>query len=97
MRVFESLRASRCDKSEVADLIDRFLEIRELYLEAWNDFVECPQKDPDVEVYGKTCDELDPLLNRPDPIDQEALAELRLMAEELRPQHPRPLLCTRMG
>lgn len=84
-------------RTEVADLIDRFLANRELYPQEWNDFVECPQKDPDVEVYGKTCDELDPLLNRPDPIDQEALAELRLMAEELRPQHPRHLLCARTG
>jgi hypothetical protein len=71
-------------KIEVAELIERFLGNRLAYPQEWNDFVECRQKDPDVEVYRKKCDKLDPLVNRPDPVDQDALTELRLMAEELR-------------
>lgn len=71
-------------KAEVADLIDRFLENRLAYPQEWNDFVECSQKDPDVEVYRKNCAEFDPLVNCPDPVDQDALTELRLMAQELR-------------
>jgi hypothetical protein len=80
-------------KAEVADLIDRFLENRLAYPQEWNDFVERSQKDPDVEVYRKKCDELDPLVNCPDPVDHDALTELRLMAKELSastraPHHP---------
>ena len=71
-------------KTEVADLIDRFLDNRLAYPQEWNDFVECSQKDPDLELYRKKCDKLDPLVNRPDPVDQDALRELRLMAQELR-------------
>jgi hypothetical protein len=71
-------------KTEVADLIERFLENRLAYPQEWNDFCECRQKDPAVEAYRKKCDNLDPLVNRPEPVDQDAIAELRLMAEELR-------------
>jgi hypothetical protein len=69
---------------EVADLIERFLGSLLAYPQEWNDFVECRQEDPDIEFYRKKCDKLDPLVNRPDPVDQGALTELRLMAEELR-------------
>jgi hypothetical protein len=71
-------------KTEVADLIERFLNNRLSYPQEWNDFVECRQKDSDVEVYRKKCYDLDPLVNCPDPADQDAITELRLMAEELR-------------
>lgn len=71
-------------KTEAADLIERFLKNRLSYPQEWNDFVECRQKDPDVEVYRKKCYNLDPLVNCPDPVDQDAIAELRLMAQELR-------------
>lgn len=64
-------------------MIDRFLENRLAYPQEWNDFVERSQKDPDVEVYRKKCYELDPLVNCPDPVDQDALTELRLLAKEL--------------
>jgi hypothetical protein len=40
-------------KAEVADLIDRLLQNRLAYPQEWNDFVECRQKDPDVEVYRR--------------------------------------------
>ncbi|MGC2637549.1 MAG: hypothetical protein WA294_10255 [Acidobacteriaceae bacterium] len=79
-------------KAEVAGLIDRFLENRLAYPQEWNDFVACSQKDPDVELYRKRCDKLDPVVNRPDPVDRDALGELRLMVQELIPttrtQHP---------
>lgn len=71
-------------KAEVADLIDRFLENQLAYPQEWNDFVERTQRDPDVETYRKECYELDPLVNRPDAVDQGALTELRTMARELR-------------
>jgi hypothetical protein len=71
-------------RADVADLIDRFLENRLSYPQEWNDFVECSQKDKDVEVYRQKCDKLDPLVNRPDPVDQDAVTELRLLAHQLR-------------
>ena len=71
-------------KAEVADLIERFLADRLAYPQEWNDFVECRQSDPDVEMYRKKCHNLDPLVNHPDPIDQNAIIKLRLIAKELR-------------
>ena len=53
------------------------------YMKEWNDFVECSQTDARIEVYRKRCYELDPVVNCPDPQDQEALQELRKMAKGL--------------
>ena len=69
---------------EVADLIQRFLENRPAYSQEWNDFVECSQRDPTIEAYRKRCYNLDPLVNRPDPVDENAVAELRGILHELR-------------
>jgi hypothetical protein len=69
---------------EVADLIHRFLENRPAYPQEWNDFVECSQVDPTIEAYRKRCYTLDPLVNRPDPVDENAVAELRGILHELR-------------
>ncbi len=71
-------------KAEIADLIERFLGDRLAYPQEWNDFVECPQSDEAVEVYRKRCYELDPLVNRPAPIDEVAVAELRGIVDKLR-------------
>ena len=69
---------------EVADLIQRFLENRPAYPQEWNDFVECSQRDPTVESYRKRCYNLDTLVNHPEPIDENAIAELRGILQELR-------------
>jgi len=79
-------------KEEVADLIERFLDNRLAYPQEWNDFVDCGERDPDVELYRKRCNQLDPLVNCPDPVDQEAVTELRLMVEELRTSIRKPPL-----
>ena len=71
-------------KEEVADLIERFLRSKLAYPQEWNDFVECSQPDPAVDAYRKRCYELDPLVNRPAPSDQDAVSQLRSMADELR-------------
>lgn len=71
-------------KSEVADLIERFMDNRLTYPQEWNDFVEHREPDPVVEAYRKRCYDLDPLVNRPDPVDQDAVAQLRGILEELR-------------
>jgi len=70
--------------AEMAGIIDRFLNRATLYPQEWNDFVECKHPDRTLECYRKRCDELDPLVNRPDPQDAKALAELGRMVEELR-------------
>ena len=75
-------------KSEVAKLIERFVENRLTYPQEWNDFVERRQRDPVVESYRKRCYDLDPLVNRPDPIDEDAVAELRSILQELRSARP---------
>ena len=71
-------------KVEVADLIERFLVNRLAYPQEWNDFIGCTQNDPAVEVYRKKCYDLDPLVNGPDPVERDAIGELRLISEELR-------------
>ena len=72
--------------SEIADIIERFLEGRSLYPQEWNDFVESRHQDERLEVYRLRCDDLDPLVNSPDPMDPAAVAKLRRMIEELRAQ-----------
>jgi hypothetical protein len=70
--------------SEAADLIERFLDRKELYPQEWNDFVEATKVQPEVELAQKRCYELDPRANRPDPPDPEALAELKKIVSALR-------------
>lgn len=81
----------RRTKSEVAELVERFLENRLTYPQEWNDFVERSQSDPVVEAYRKRCYDLDPLVNRPDPVDEDAMAQLRGILKELRSAAPDPL------
>lgn len=69
---------------EIADLIERFLNGASLYPQEWNDFVECRHPDGKLDSYRKRCDELDSLVNCPEPRDAKALVELRRMADELR-------------
>ncbi len=69
---------------EIAGIIERFLMGNNRYPQEWNDFVECRQSDEGLEKYRKRCDELDPLVNRPEPIDSDAIAELRSIVDELR-------------
>lgn len=68
----------------VAGLIERFLENQSLYPQEWNDFIEGSKKDASVERFRKRCCELDPLVNSPDPPDEDAIRELRGMVQELR-------------
>jgi hypothetical protein len=70
--------------TELAELIERFLNGTSSYPQEWNDFVECKHPDRKLDLYRKRCDELDPLVNCPDPQDAKALAELRNIVEELR-------------
>jgi hypothetical protein len=70
--------------SGVADLIERFLEGEELYQQEWNDFVDTPQKDWQMDVYRRCCYELDPLVNSPSPPDPIALSVLRSIIRSLR-------------
>jgi hypothetical protein len=79
-------KKGRRDKtgSEIADLIERFLDGKSLYPQEWNDFVESSQHDKKLDVYRKRCDQLDPLVNRPGDMDPTAVAELREMVDELR-------------
>ncbi|PYV76347.1 MAG: hypothetical protein DMG96_14360 [Acidobacteria bacterium] len=67
----------RRTKAEVAELIERFLENRLTYQQEWNDFVECREPDAVVDSYRKRRYDLDPLVNRPDPVDEDAVAQLR--------------------
>jgi len=71
-------------RADVADLIERFLQNRLAYPQEWNDFVECSQSDPAIEAYRRRCYDLDPLVNRPDPVDEDAIANLRGILHELR-------------
>jgi hypothetical protein len=50
----------------------------------WNDFVECSEPDPRLEIFRKRCAELDPLVNSRATQDRNAIAELRTMVKELR-------------
>jgi len=71
-------------RAQVAELIDRFLNGESRYPQEWNDFVECSQRSAEIERYRQICYELDPLVNRPEPIDPEGLAKLKSLALELR-------------
>ena len=77
------MRRSRT-RSEVADLIERFLENRSSYPQEWNDFVECSEGDPYIEEYRRKCYDLDSLVNRSDHVDEDAVSELRCVVEALR-------------
>lgn len=70
--------------TEIADLIERFLNGVSLYSQEWNDFVECSHPDKMLDSYRKRCDLLDPRVNCSDPQDPKALQELRTMVQELR-------------
>jgi hypothetical protein len=70
--------------AEIADIIERFLANASSYPQEWNDFVDCRHPDTRLEVYRKRCDLLDPLVNRPDPQDADAVVELRAMIDDLR-------------
>lgn len=69
--------------SETAHLIERLIEGNELYPQEWNDFVEVPQRQKEVDAYRKRCYELDPLVNSHEA-DPDAIAELRSMPRTLR-------------
>ncbi len=71
---------------EVAQVIGHFLEHKSLYPQEWNDFVDTPQQDQEVNGYRKRCYQLDPLVNRPGNPDPKAVAELRSILEVLRSQ-----------
>jgi len=68
---------------EMASLIDRFLEGKSLYPQEWNDFVESQLRDKELDKFRKRCYELDPLVNRPAPPDEDAVHELRAIVREL--------------
>ena len=68
---------------EMAQLIERFLNGHNAYPQEWNDFVDTAQRDKEMDVYRVRCDELDPLVNRPDPQNPGAVAELRSLAAQL--------------
>ena len=70
--------------SEMADLIERFLENRPAYAQEWNDFVDTPQKDWRMDAYRRCCYELDPLVNSTDPQDPIALSVLWSLVASLR-------------
>jgi hypothetical protein len=76
----------RSEKSarEIADIIERFLSGASLYLQEWNDFVECRQSNPKLETYRNRCYALDPLVNGPALQDPDAIAELRGIIVDLR-------------
>jgi hypothetical protein len=79
-----AFRRKSKNATEIADIVERFLNGTSLYPQEWNDFVECRHPDAHLDSCRKRCDELDPLVNRPDPQDARALAELRSMVDELR-------------
>ncbi|HEY5212776.1 MAG TPA: hypothetical protein VIJ38_07130 [Acidobacteriaceae bacterium] len=68
---------------EAAGIIERFLAGTSKYPQEWNDFVDSERGKPGVEEFRKRCDELDPVVNRPDPQDEKALAELRQIVMKL--------------
>ena len=82
------LMRRRRTKAEAAELIERFLENRLTHQQEWNDFVECREPDAVVDSYRKRCYDLDPLVNRPDPVDEDAVAQLRGILFELRSASP---------
>lgn len=76
------MRPSRT-KTEVADLIERFLDNRENYPQEWNDFAESSDPDPTIDAYRKKCYDL-LTVNSHEPADEDAVRELRRIIEELR-------------
>ena len=58
---------------EIADIIDRFLMGSSLYLQEWNDFVDCTECDPVLEQFRQRCDLLDPVVNCPGEQDKTAV------------------------
>lgn len=71
---------------EMADIIERFLEGQSLDWTEWVEFTERRLSDERLDRYRKLCDDLDPLVNSPDPMDPVAVAKLRRIIEELRAQ-----------
>jgi len=71
-------------EDQMASINERFLDNTSLYPQEWNDFVECALEDKKLDKFRKQCDELDPLVNRPGPPDEDAIRELRKIAIELR-------------
>jgi hypothetical protein len=71
-------------KTEVADLIERFLRNHSRYPQEWNDFIECSDPDAIIDAYRRKSCDLDPLVNRPEPVDEDAVFKLRGVVEELR-------------
>jgi hypothetical protein len=78
------------NREEVAQLIGRFLENKSEYPQEWNDFVDTPQDNSVIENYRRECDELDPLVNRPDP-DPNAVARMKGIIDRLRSGNTSPL------
>jgi regulatory protein YycH of two-component signal transduction system YycFG len=72
------------NREEVADLIERFLEGRELYIGEWMDFVETSQQDGNINKYRKRLYDLDPLVNCPGEQDRKAIEEMKSIVTELR-------------
>jgi hypothetical protein len=68
----------------MADLIERFLDGKSRFPQEWNDFVDSSQRDKKMDLFRKRCYELDPLINRPDAPDAEAVVEARTIVNELR-------------
>ncbi len=64
--------------TDIAGIIQRFLDGNSLYAQEWNDFVECEQ-DEKLDLFRKRCYQLDPPSSTaPDPQDAtQAMAELR--------------------
>jgi hypothetical protein len=83
--------------NEASQTIERFLENRSLYPQEWNDFVDTPQLDKVVENFRLECYKLDPLVNRPEGPEPQAIASLELILKQLRsvrtddiPEQPGP-------
>jgi hypothetical protein len=72
------------NREEAAQLIERFLEKKSEYPQEWNDFVDAAQEDSAIENYSRQCDELDPLVNRPEAPDPDAVARLKGIIDRLR-------------
>jgi hypothetical protein len=69
---------------EAAQIVERFLSDNSLYPQEWNDFVETTQQDKKVEYYRTRCEDLDPLVNRPEGPDEAAVIELKSIIQALR-------------
>lgn len=69
---------------DAAEVIERFLQNKSSYPQEWNDFVDTPQRRPEVETIRRRCYELDPQVNRPGNSSPAALAELESIMAALR-------------